>query len=159
MNFNSNDPNLSPAMKAAIAASFAADKARTTRDAVLEGVDGNRGKRRRLNAPPGNGGNKYGAVRTTVDGISFASKAEAEHYSHLCLLMKAGEVAWFCRQPRFVLEGGVEYVADFIVCWNTGGGQARVEVVDCKGMALDTYIIKKKQMKARYGIDVVEVRK
>lgn len=135
-----------------------------TTDAVLAGVAANQPKRRRLNAPPCNDGNKYGAVRTTVDGISFASKAEAEHYSRLCLLMKAGEVAWFCRQPRFVLEGGVEYVADFIVQYNAPHLSAviappHVEVQDCKGMDTPVYILKRKQVKARYGIKIVEIHK
>lgn len=137
----------------------AAAKARTTTEAVLEGVDANRDKRRRLNAPPGN---KYGAVRTTVDGISFASKAEAEHYSRLCVLQKVGEVAWFCRQPRFVLPGGVEYVADFIVGFTKDGPGFkvldRIDIQDVKGFATPEYNLKKRQVEAIYGIKITEIR-
>lgn len=35
---------------------------------------------------------KYHAKPTTVDGIRFASKAEARRYSELRLLEKAGEI-------------------------------------------------------------------
>jgi dsDNA-binding SOS-regulon protein len=60
---------------------------------------------------------KYGAVRTEVDGISFASKKEARRYSELKLLERAGEIADLQLQPRFPLTvNGVRvctYVADF----------------------------------------------
>lgn len=47
---------------------------------------------------------KYHANRTTVDGISFMSKAEANRYSHLRLLEKAGQIHELTRQPRFDLH-------------------------------------------------------
>lgn len=46
-------------------------------------------------------GHKYGAVRTTVDGVTFASKAEARRYAELKLLEKAGEIQRLRLQPTF----------------------------------------------------------
>jgi hypothetical protein len=67
---------------------------------------------------------KYGAVKTTVDGIEFDSKAEARRYTELRLLEHAGEIRDLELQPRYELlpafvdaEGvrhrAIEYVADF----------------------------------------------
>jgi len=47
---------------------------------------------------------KYHAVRTVVDGVSFASKAEARRYSELRLLEKAGEIWELELQPSFPLH-------------------------------------------------------
>ena len=51
--------------------------------------------------------NKFGAVRTEIDGISFASKAEAKYYSKLKLLERAGEISHLELQPKFpiVVDG------------------------------------------------------
>lgn len=123
---------------------------------------GKSGARNSPKGPPRE--HKYGAVPTTVDGIRFPSKAEAAHYEKLKLLQQAGEVAWFCRQPRFPIEGG-EYVADFIVAYaakTLAGGDVRIgwiEVQDVKGFRTPVYERSKKQVKARYGIDIVEVTK
>jgi hypothetical protein len=46
---------------------------------------------------------KYGAIPTVIDGIRFASKAEAKRYRELKLLEKAGEVRNIVLQPRFDL--------------------------------------------------------
>lgn len=66
---------------------------------------------------------KYGARRTEVDGITFASAAEARRYSELKLLERAGEIFDLALQPRFTLQpafkhGGkhyraIDYVGDF----------------------------------------------
>jgi hypothetical protein len=96
---------------------------------------------------------KYHNERVVVDGIKFASKKEANYYSQLCLEMKAGTVLWFCRQPRFVLHGGVEFVADFIVIrayCEYGTHNPTIEVIDVKGKRLPMYLLKLKQFKAAY---------
>ena len=60
---------------------------------------------------------KYGNVATTVDGIRFASRAEARRYGELKLLVRARKISLLECQPRFKLEvHGVKvctYVADF----------------------------------------------
>lgn len=93
---------------------------------------------------------KYRNVRTTVDGQSFDSKAEAKYYQNLRLRQFAGEVAWFIRQPSFRLTGGVRYRADFLVVLTVGG----VDVVDVKGMLTRATANKIKQVEELYGIRV-----
>jgi len=88
---------------------------------------------------------KYHNKPKTVDGFYFPSQKEANYYSDLKLLHKAGEIKGFCRQARFPLLG-CEYLADFIVWHNDG----RVEVIDTKGVRTDTYIVKIKQFKELY---------
>lgn len=60
---------------------------------------------------------KYGAKQTVVDGIIFASRAEARRYTQLKLLCKAGQITGLTLQPRFPLrvEGQLicTYVGDF----------------------------------------------
>lgn len=100
---------------------------------------------------------KYGAKKTKIDGICFDSKLEAEYYSMLKLRQKAGEIAGFCRQPRFVViegqngEKGTEYVADFIEFMPDG----RYRIVDVKGMKTEVFRLKMKAFRARYpGLEV-----
>ena len=48
-------------------------------------------------------GNKYGAVKTVVDGITFDSKAEAARYQELKLLEKAGEIGAIFVHPQYTI--------------------------------------------------------
>ena len=93
---------------------------------------------------------KYGNKRTMYNGVMYASQGEAHRAQELDFEVQAGTVLWWARQPRFVLEGGIEYMADFIV-QRTGG---IVEVEDFKGFDTNISKLKRKQIKARYGIDV-----
>ena len=99
---------------------------------------------------------KYNAIRTEVDGIVFASKAEAKRYSQLKLLERAGEIKNLELQPSYDLEvNGVlicRYVADFR--YMVRGGQ---KVEDVKGVKTPVYKLKKKLMKAIYNINIREV--
>lgn len=107
---------------------------------------------------------KYRAVKTTVDGITFASKAEAKRYQELRALELAAQIWDLKLQPVFVLADSVtiagrkrpalRYVADFAYYTPTG----RV-VEDVKGMLTPAYKIKRHLMKAVLGIDIVEITK
>lgn len=102
----------------------------------------------------------------TVDGIVFASKAEARYYCELKLLVKAGRVLWFIRQPSFDLPGGVKYRADFLVVERRMVGDypgstetdTVVRVIDVKGHRTQMYKLKRKQVEAIYGITIEEVK-
>jgi hypothetical protein len=96
---------------------------------------------------------KYGATRVNVDGILFDSKREARRYERLKLLLAAGEIKRFHRQPIFDLEGGVIYRADFLVVHNDD----RVVYEDAKGVATKEYRMKRRMVRARYGVEIVEV--
>lgn len=104
---------------------------------------------------------KYGAVRTEIDGISFASKAEAKRYAELKLLEKACEIQGLELQPAFELvtidsmsrrQRVGAYVADFRYYV---GFQEIVE--DVKGVKTPLYNWKKKHFQAQYGITITEV--
>jgi len=101
-------------------------------------------------------GNKYGAVRTTIDGITFDSKREAKRWVELQLLSRAGHITNLLRQVKFpiVVNGhpiGL-YIADFTYLKD---GQRVVE--DSKGLRTDLYRWKRKLVKAVLGVDIVEV--
>lgn len=104
--------------------------------------------------------NKFGAKRTTVDGITFDSKREAAFYVELKLRERAGEVAGVELQRRFALLGHdgsliCTYVADFCF-WDHVADSFRC--VDIKGVETDVFKIKRKLMKACLGIDVEVVK-
>lgn len=48
--------------------------------------------------------NKYGAIKTTVDGITFHSKGEAGRYGQLKLMQKAKLIKDLKLQPKFPIE-------------------------------------------------------
>lgn len=91
---------------------------------------------------------KYDAVRTEVDGIKFASKAEAKRYAELKLLERAKQIANVLLQPSFDLLVWTgqrahrigEYRADF--AYNDAAGRRVYE--DVKGFKTPLYRWKKK---------------
>ena len=101
---------------------------------------------------------KYGAQKTTVDGIEFDSKAEARRYGELRLLERSGRIKNLERQVRYDLEvNGVKigfYKADFRY-WDQASSQQIVE--DVKGMRTPVFAIKAKLMKALHRVEIVEI--
>ncbi len=110
--------------------------------------------------PSGNdlAASKWHNVRTTLDGISFASKREAEQYTELKLQLLAGEISELELQKRFSLDvNGIhicDYVADFVY-----RRMSELVVEDVKSAATITHIykIKKKLMLALHSIRIREV--
>lgn len=125
---------------------------------------------------------KYGAVKTTVDGIVFDSAKEARRYQELRLRQKAGDVRRLRCQPRYalcalVVDGAdvrnvnageianrrfpiAEYVADFEYDESDrgyGGVTWRVVVEDVKGVKTAAYKLKKRLFEAQYGITIREL--
>ena len=88
--------------------------------------------------------NKYKAVKTTVDGITFDSKKEANRYVDLCRLESAGYIAHLRLQPEFpLMVNGTKigkYVADFSYLRN---GQRIIEDVKSKATMTPVYRLKK----------------
>lgn len=117
---------------------------------------------------------KYKSVKTQCDGITFASKKEANRYRELKLLERAGEICCLRLQVPFELipaqyeetgevytkgknkgkpkrgkciEKAVTYIADFVY-YNSDATVRTVE--DVKGMRTPVYIIKRKLFRWRY---------
>lgn len=99
---------------------------------------------------------KWRNVRTTVDGLTFASKREARRYAELKIELLAGNIAELELQKPFALDiNGIHIcddVADFV--YPRQGVQI---VADAKGKATDLYRIKQALMRAIYDIEIVEV--
>lgn len=123
---------------------------------------------------------KYHAKKTVVDGIEFDSKKEANRYSELKILERAGKIKNLQMQVPFVLipaqyeeskeitkrgkekivkklvERKVVYKADFVF-YEDG----KMVVEDTKGYrhggAYSVFVLKRKMMLEKYGIHIVEV--
>lgn len=99
---------------------------------------------------------KYHAKKTTVDGMTFDSKKEADYYCELKMRRMAKEIIDFDLQVPFVLQDSfkhdgktiraIKYIADFVVKHKDGSE----EVVDVKGMRTDVYMLKKKMLLRKY---------
>jgi hypothetical protein len=116
---------------------------------------------------------KYGAIKQTVDGITFDSKREAKRYCELKLLEKAKQLHRLTLQHPIVLLVHAKdapagyplkkigtYIADFAYCVcgtpdACAGAQGVVE--DAKGFKTPLYRWKKKHVEAQYGIEIREV--
>lgn len=102
---------------------------------------------------------KFGAVKTEIDGITFASKAEAKRYGELKLLQRAGLIRDLEVQPKFPLIINGVTVATYIADFAYFEGDARV-VEDVKGVRTPVYILKRKLVEALYpGMKIVEIGK
>ena len=100
---------------------------------------------------------KYRNVKTVIDGFTFASKAEANRYAELCLLKKAGVISGLILQPKYPLEVMGQKIGTYIGDFQyTEGNQLFCE--DVKGVRTPVYNIKKKLVKALYGVTIKEVR-
>lgn len=103
--------------------------------------------------------NKYGAKKTTVDGITFDSKHEAEIWCELKLMERVGIIRDLERQVRIELipktdkYRAIYYVADFQYFDNETGHSV---IMDAKGVRTKEYLIKKKLLYWRYGIEIKE---
>lgn len=98
---------------------------------------------------------KYNAKKTKVDGITFASKAEANRYLDLKLLQKAGEIQWFIRQAPFDLPGNIKYICDFLVVEKDGS----ITIEDVKGVETQVFKLKKKLFEEAYPIKITLIKK
>lgn len=101
---------------------------------------------------------KYGAVKTKVGGIEFASKKEANHYRDLKVRLRIGEIENLELQPEylFMVDDRIifRYRADFRY-WDFVTHE--LTVVDVKGFKTPVYRLKKKLIEAQYGITITEV--
>lgn len=97
--------------------------------------------------------NKFRSKKTEVDGITFASKAEAARYQTLKLELANGIISDLELQPKFpIIVDGVKvctYIADF--SYNLGG---RKIVEDVKGFQTPLFKLKAKLFKIKYKIDL-----
>lgn len=108
---------------------------------------------------------KYKAIRTTVNGITYDSKKEAEYGGKLDLLLRTGKIKDLNRQVRFCwseihfandeqIEFKRKYIADFVyhdIKLN------KIFIVDVKGFKTAEYKKKKKIVEKLFGIKITEI--
>lgn len=108
--------------------------------------------------------NKYGAIKTTSNGIRFDSRAEADRYEVLMAMLKAGTISDLRLQPHFTLAEAwktpdgdpvrsIVYIADFSYWRN---GHLIIEDVKSKATRTPQYAMKRKLMAAA-GWTITEV--
>lgn len=100
---------------------------------------------------------KYGAIRTEIDGRTFASKAEAGRFAELKLMERGGNISGLECQPKYPLVVNGVKVATYVADFRYFDEDGRVIVEDVKGVRTDVYKLKAKLVKALHGIDIVEV--
>jgi len=102
--------------------------------------------------------NKYGAKKTTVDGIKFDSKWEAQRWGELKAMERGGYVKDLERQIKHDIvvndEKVCRYIADFRYKKIDDDGLETEVVEDAKGFETVEFKIKKKLMKAVFGIEI-----
>ena len=108
---------------------------------------------------------KYHAKPQVVDGLRFASTAEARRYGELRLLEKAGAIRDLRCQPIFALTAIADdltrsqvavYRADFAYEERQAGTWVTV-VEDVKGVQTATYRLKKRWFELQYGFAIREI--
>ena len=105
---------------------------------------------------------KYRANKCVVEDIKFDSEKEAQRYTELKLLEKAGAITDLQLQVPFVLQDSFElngervkaikYIADFTYYEN-----GKLVIEDVKGMKTAVYNLKKKMFMYKYKQYIKEV--
>lgn len=105
------------------------------------------------------GKSKYKNKRTIVDGVKFQSTKEGNAYTEYKRQKMAGILKDFKMQVRYVIVvNGIKitsYRADFVLEYPDGS----FRIVDVKSdmtRKLNDYVMRKKLMKACFGIEIYE---
>lgn len=97
--------------------------------------------------------NKYGAIKTTLDGMKFDSLGEAKHYSDLKIRLLAKEITDLKTQVKFPLNSGGKHICDYIADF-TYYENGTLVVDDYKGVSTAVFRIKAKLFEAIYGFPI-----
>jgi hypothetical protein len=93
--------------------------------------------------------NKFGAVKTEVDGITFDSKREAARYGELKLLERAKHLRLLELQPAYSIDIGGRHICKVILDFCYWEGAKRV-AEDVKGKDTPLSRLKRKLVEATY---------
>ena len=124
-------------------------------------------RKRNKNRREAKSGTKYGNKKVEYDGHIFDSKKEARKYAELKIMEDAGEIINLRLQVPFELVPpqavgdrkyrAVKYIADFVYV----NKDRELVVLDVKGYrggpAYRMFMVKKKLMLHRYGVEIQEV--
>jgi hypothetical protein len=95
---------------------------------------------------------KYGNVRTTYGGVTYASKAEAAFAAMLDERVAAGTIEPYLRQVPIALPGGITWRVDFVVAadFDSQDQGTRLDAYEVKGVLTRDAAIKIKQARELY---------
>lgn len=97
--------------------------------------------------------NKFGAIKTEVDGITFDSKRESRRWSELRLLERAGEITALERQVEYLLSVGGTPIGKIRPDFRyRRAGELVVEDVKSKPTMTPLFRWKTKHLWAQYGV-------
>lgn len=99
---------------------------------------------------------KFNNRKCKINGITFASKKEAERYTGLLLLVRAGEISNLKLQQRIKIFVNSEYVCTYIADFTYTDKTGKHIVEDAKGLRLPIYILKKRLLFLTQGIEILE---
>lgn len=103
-------------------------------------------------------GNKFGAIKTTLDGHKFDSKREAAVYADLKLRERIGEIEGIKVHPKYqiTINGQLiaNYTADFDFYERERGCRITVDVKSPATAKRRDFVLVRKLMKAVHGIEV-----
>lgn len=98
---------------------------------------------------------KYGNKKAEVDGIVFDSRKEADRYTDLKLMEKAGKIHNLQLQTVFPLTVGGNLICKYKCDFDYVENGIKV-VEDVKGMKTPVYRLKAKLFEAIYGYKILE---
>lgn len=119
-------------------------------------------------------GNKYGAVKTVLDGITFDSKAEARRWAVLKQMQDVGLISHLERQPKFKLccgdvpilirsdryPNGRQASVKFDFAYWDGKNRIIEDVKGGKSTKTEAYTLRKAIVEAMFpAVRIVEVTK
>jgi hypothetical protein len=100
---------------------------------------------------------KYKSIKTTINGITFASKREARYYQIYSRLQEVGQIKNLQIQTSipFILNGKkiFAYKPDFEFDDENGH-----HIVDVKGIETPVFRLKKKLIEEEYNIEIEVVK-
>ena len=103
---------------------------------------------------------RYGAQKTTIDNITFASKKEANYYLVLRDLLRRGEISNLGFQPKFKVQINDKhyctYTADFV--YYDKIGEKHIVEVKSSGTRKDAaYRLRRKAAELYHDMKIEEV--
>lgn len=101
---------------------------------------------------------KYRSIPTTIDGIRFSSKKEANRYQSLKCLLNAGEIDGIILQPSYPITINGKHICKVNLDFRYTDMKTGKQIIeDVKGYDNPLSKLKRKLVQAQYGIEVVIV--
>lgn len=104
--------------------------------------------------------NKFKAVKTTIDNITFDSKKEAARYVKLKLAEQCGTISGLELQPRFQIVINDIYIGRYTADFRYAKSDGEIVIEDVKSDATrktEAYRLRKKIVEALHSITITEV--